>query len=159
MNRLDRHVSQNWHVALNEANFAPGAGMTIFRHWMYEAKQLADEVPRLVYLFTSEREQKLPSVHRQCSHSPLEPVPDNHLTCCLGVECRKCEHLLVLEKAALTPEQIDECKAWTCAAHILTECGAHPNQYDTSEGFIQTTSDRIYWDRVYTSLAGADYSD
>jgi len=151
MNRLDHKVDHAWHVALNAANFSNG--MDSFRHWMYHGKQLADEVPRLIYLFKSERTEGLATTHRQCSHSHPEPIQDNHLTCCLGVECRTCDHLLALEKAELTPEQIDECKAWTCAAHILTECGAHPNQYDTSEGFIQTTGDRMYWERVYASLA------
>jgi hypothetical protein len=159
MNRLDHTVMQNWHVALNDANFTPGAGMTDFRHWMYHGKQIADEVPRLVYLFARERKGEMPAMHRQCSHSPAEPIIDNHLTCCLGVECRACEHLAALDKAALTPEQIDECKAWTCAAHILTECGARPNQIDTSEGFIKTTSDQMYWSNVYASLASVDYGD
>lgn len=155
MNRLDHDVSHKWHVALNEANFV---GDKDFRHWMYDAKQLADEVPRLVYLFALERQDKLPKLHRQCSHSSTEEVFDNHLTCCLGVECRKCEHLAALDKANLTPEQIDECKAWTCAAHILTEQGTQPH-IDTSEGFILTTDDRMYWDRVYSSLAAIDYGD
>lgn len=155
MKRLDHKVNHAWHVALNAAN-TTGAD---FRHWMYHGKQIADEVPRLVYLFGAERAGGLSTTHRQCSHSEPEPIADNHLTCCLGVECRKCDALLAIEKAVLTPEQIDECKAWTCAAHILTECGAHPNQYDTSEGFVKTTSDQMYWDRVYASLASVDYGD
>jgi hypothetical protein len=159
MNRLDHTVYHAWHVALNDANFTPGAGMDTYRHWMYDAKHLADEVPRLTYLFARERKGEMANSHKQCSHSQAEPIIDNHLTCCLGVECRKCEHLSALDKAQLTPEQIDECKAWTCAAHILTECGAHPNQYDTSEGFVKTTSDTMYWERVYASLASVDYGD
>jgi hypothetical protein len=159
VNRLSPDVNHKWHVALNDANFTPGAGMATFRHWMYDAKQMADEVPRLTYLFARERKGELPALHRQCSHSPAEPIPDNHLTCCLGVECRKCEHLLALEKADLPPEQIDECKAWTCAAHILTRCGAEPNRYDTSEGFVKTTDDQMYWERVYASLASVDYGE
>jgi hypothetical protein len=59
--------------------------------------------------------------------------------------------LHALEKAQLTPEQIDQAKAWTCVAHILSECG--PGRYiDTSEGFILTTDDRMYWDGVYANL-------
>ena len=157
MNRLDHKVSHAWHVALNAANFVQG--MAKRRHWMYHGKQLADEVPRLMRLFAMERTGNMSTIRRQCSYSPLEVIQDNHLTCCMGVECRSCEHLLALDKAELTPEQIDECKAWTCAAHILTECGAHPNRWDTSEGFVKTTGDQMYWQRVYASLASIDYGD
>lgn len=155
MNRLPSDVNQAWHVAINAAN----TDMSTWRHWMYHGKQIADEVPRLIYLFARERAGEMATAHRQCAHSQAEPIPDNHLTCCLGVECRTCDALLALDKAALSPEQIDACKAWTCAAHILTECGAQPNRYDTSEGFVKTTGDQMYWDRVYASLASVDYSD
>lgn len=153
MNRIPHDVNHKWHVALNAANFDKGAE---FRHWMYEAKHLADEVPRMAHWFKLERTGQTPALHRQCSHSPTEPIPDNHLTCCLGVACRDCEHLKAVAAADVLPEQIDEIKAWTCAAHILTEVGAHPNQYDTSEGYIKTTGDQMYWERVYSSLAAAD---
>ncbi len=155
MNRLHHDVNHKWHVAINAAN----TDMATWRRWMYYGKQIADEVPRLVSLFARERNGELPSLHRQCSHSPAEPVFDNHLTCCLGVECRSCDALLALEKADLPPEQIDEAKSWTCAAHILTECGAQPNRYDTSEGFVKTTDNQMYWQRVYASLASVDYDE
>lgn len=156
MNRLSHDVSHKWHVALNAANFGTGA---VFHHWMYDAKELADEVPRMVYWLRTERTGQMPQVHCQCSHSASEPITDNHLTCCLGIECRKCEHLKAVEAADLSAEQIDEIKAWTCAAHILTECGAHPDRYDTSEGWLKTTDDQMYWERVYSSLAAADRED
>jgi hypothetical protein len=154
MNRLPHDVDHKWHVALNKANFE--GEKADFRSWMYEAKHVADEVPRMTYWFKLERAGQMPALHRQCSHSHVEPIPDNHLTCCIGVECRKCEHLAAVEKADLPPEQIDEIKAWTCAAHILTEVGAHPNRYDTSEGYVKTVGDTMYWERVYNSLAAAD---
>lgn len=153
MNRLPYDVSHEWHVALNQYNFSDGATVL---HWMYEAKRTADEVPRLTYLFMLERTGQLPQTHRQCSHSAPEPVPDNHLTCCLGVECRKCPHLAAVARSNLPPERIDEIKAWTCASHILHESGAHPHTIDTSEGYIKTTDDQMFWERVYSSLADRD---
>lgn len=153
MNRPPFNVSHEWHVALNQYNVGDGATML---YWMYEAKRIADEVPRMVYWFKLERTGQMPQQHRQCSHSPTEPIPDNHLTCCLGIECRKCPHLAAVAKADLAPEQIDEIKAWTCAAHILTECGARARQIDTSEGYIKTVDDQMFWERVYSSLAAAD---
>lgn len=110
----------------------------------------------MVYWFEKERTGQMPQQHRQCSHSSSESIPDNHLTCCLGVECRTCEHLKAVEKANLPPEQIDAIKAWTCATHILHECGKRPYPPDTSEGYIKTTGDQMFWDRVYSSLSAAD---
>lgn len=146
----DHDVNQEWHVAINQhADNQRKAGKDDY-HWLYDAKTAAQEVPRLALLFDHERNGKLKKVHRQCSHSKLQEVVDNHLTCCLGVECRKCEHLLDLEKAKLTPDQIDWIKAWTCMGHILSNGGDH-----AGEGFILTTDDRMYWDTVYDHLAQA----
>jgi hypothetical protein len=48
----------------------------------------------------------------------------------------------------VTPEDIDIAKAWTCAAHIVSEGGDRMN-----EGYIVTVSDRMYWDRVCENLS------
>ena len=159
MDRLDRNIGHKWHIALNRHNFSSlelgqKRDMEKFKDWMYDAKHMADEVPRLSRLFLLERTNQLPKLHRQCSQSALEEIADNHLTCCLGVECHKCDELLALEKADLPPENIDELKAWTCAAHILSEKGKH--LIDDSEGYVLTTDDKMYWERVYSSLAQAD---
>ena len=37
---------------------------------------------------------------------------------------------------------------WTCAAHILMTGGDH-----MGGGYILTTDDRMYWDRVYENLS------
>lgn len=57
MERLDHKMSHPWHVALN--------AMEGHTSWMYEAKGMADEVPRLVTLFGMERAGKLAKVHHQ----------------------------------------------------------------------------------------------
>lgn len=148
LERLHHDFSHEWCVALNR--FSVGKiGKADWRGWMYEAKTLADEVPRMAMLFRAEREKKLPVIHKQCSRSPEEPVQDNHLRCCLGVECSACPELLALDKIEkCTPEQIDQAKAWTCAAHILSEGG------DTArEGYLLTVDDRMFWDRVYEHMS------
>jgi hypothetical protein len=117
---------------------------------------MAEEVGRIAVWFGYERRGEMPKIHKQCSQSPAVPIPDNYLTCCLGVKCRECPHLKALEKAEVTPEQLDEIKAWTCGCHILQEVGAHPNGIDTSEGYIQTVGDRMYWNNLYNNLAGMD---
>lgn len=155
MNRPDPNKLNKWHSALNRYVEDKGLHRDSFPHIMYEAKRLSDEVPRMAMLFKMEREGKLPKIHRQCSHSLPEKVEDNHLTCCLGVECRACPMLLALEKAELIEDDIDLAKAWTCGTHILAE----GNRLDTSEGYILTTDDRMYWDNVYDSLASVDYDD
>ena len=83
--------------------------------------------------------------------SPTVPVPENRLSCCLGVECRKCPELLALEKASLTPEQIDVAKAWTCVGHIASQ-GGDPMK----KGYLLTVGDRMFWDNVYESLSQTD---
>jgi hypothetical protein len=165
MNGLD-HA---WHVELNrydapfgfdgEESDAEGDG----KKFMYEAKRAAAEVPRLALLFGMERRGELAKRHHQCSRDrACEAVPDNHLTCCLGVECRACPHLAVINRittgrdysvrpsveAPIPDEQRDVIKAWTCATHILMRGGDREN-----EGYILTTDDQMYWKNLYASLA------
>lgn len=149
MERQNHSFIHSWHRVINE--FHKDKIGKNWQGWMYDAKDIADEVPRSSNLFGLERKGELPKIHQQCSHSLPEPVIDNHLSCCLGVECRKCEMLMALDKAAMEPEQIDEIKAWTCIAHILTEKGKR-EFIDTSEGYILTTDDKMYWETVYSHL-------
>ncbi len=134
-----------WHVVINKFN--EGKYGNERASFMYAAKETADEVPRLAKLFEMEREGKLRQTHRQCSHAATVPVPNNHLTCCLGKKCAECPMLMALNNAKLRPEQIDLAKAWTCAAHILSEGGDA-----AGEGFVLTVDDRMYWDHVYENL-------
>lgn len=150
--RPDRDFTHRWHVAINQFMFhGPDPKWTrdFSQHrWMYDAKTAVDEVPRLRMLFEMERTGKLRQVHQQCSHSAPEPIPENVLTCCLGVKCRECPALQGLDKMEGAPEEIDTAKAWTCVAHILSKGGDV-----AGEGYILTTDDRMYWDRLHASLA------
>lgn len=163
-----------WHVALNQYD-APWdhdgeeADPLKGKSFMYEAKRVADEVPRLALLFGRERRGELPQIHHQCSHDRAgQPVPDNHLTCCLGVECRKCPHLAAIDRVTtgrdytvrpsveipIPDEQRDVMKAWTCATHILMRGGDRAR-----EGYILTTDDTLYWQNLYASLAAGQPED
>lgn len=151
--RERRDMRQKWHEQVNR--HAHGFRGDDWPRFMYEAMHLFDEVPRLTLLHGRERRGELARTTRHCSFSPTEAVPDNHLSCCLGVKCRECPHLLALDKAVLTPEQIDEAKAWTCAAHIVASGGDVAN-----EGYLLTVDDRMFWDRTYESLAaGLDHDE
>ena len=142
-------AAHKWHVAINRAVWKPGTERKTGLDFMYRAKELQDEVPRLVALFGRERRGELTQTHRQCSCSTAEPVTDNHLTCCLGTKCRECPHLAVIEATDMTDDHKDEAKAWTCAAHIMENY----DQCDPSEGFVLTVDDQMFWDGVYRSLA------
>jgi hypothetical protein len=146
INRLKYPLNINWHRAINQFNQNSKDGD--WRHWMYEAKTMADEIPRMAQLFKMEREDSLPKTHQQCSHSQTQDVPENHLTCCRGVKCKECPELQalnIIENA--TPEEIDLVKAWTCAAHIVGDGGDVMR-----EGYILRVDDRMFWDNIYGNL-------
>lgn len=115
-----------WHGAINQFAEAERARTGTHDDWprmMYEAKQLADEVPRMILKFEQER-RGMPQAFKMCGHDPrpATKLVDNHLKCVLGKECRKCPYLLAIEASAeMTDEAKDEAKAWTCATHILRE--------------------------------------
>lgn len=151
--RLDHNLDHAWHVVLNDFNQSHKP----WQYWMYEAKSAADEIVRLPLLFAMERTGKLPAIHHQCSHDvDGQSVADNHLSCALGVACRDCPFLKALDNVKATPEQIDQIKAWTCVTHILNEQGKRPHEFDTSEGFVITEDDKLYWQNVYASMSGND---
>lgn len=145
-----REMDHPWHVAIIRFHDDARERGEYRSPFMYEAKRAFQEVPRMIYWLRTERLGQMPKMHQQCSMQAPEPLPENVLTCCLGVECRKCPELLAIEAADITPEESDEAKAWTCAAHILMKGG------DTmGEGYILTTGDRVFWDRTYANLAAA----
>jgi hypothetical protein len=156
MDRLDSKTAHAWHVAINQFNW-PKLGKE-WAGFMYDAKDLADEVARMALLFQQERTNGLRTIHQQCSRSEPVKLKENFLSCCLGKRCSQCPFLQALEVAELPAEEIDKAKAWTCAAHILMEKGKQ-QFLDTSEGYILTEDDKLYWSNVYASLAAGDDSD
>lgn len=137
--------TREWHHALNGEGIGNQAP-----HWMYTAKTVADEVPRMILLFEQER-RGLPTSYKMCGHDPqpATPLPDNHLTCALGKQCRKCPFLARIEaQANMTNEAKDEAKAWTCATHILLE--SKPERY--FEGFLHDKSESVFNERLGESF-------
>lgn len=149
---MDSKELNKWHVAINI--FHEGMPIGDFKNWMYKAKKVAAAIPYMTHYFMQERTDSLPKVHKQCScsHSKSQEVVNNHLTCALGIKCKKCEYLLALEKADLLVEKIDEAKAWTCCMHMVWG-EAQGKIFDDSEGFIVTVDDRMFWNNVYENLA------
>lgn len=151
MKRLEYPMNHEWHVAINRHNNGK-IGAADWKRWMYEAKAMADEVPRMALVLGMERRGEFTKTHKQCSMTPAVPVQSNYLKCCLGVKCSECPELLALDKMErVTPEDIDTAKAWTCAAHIVSEGGDMMN-----EGYLLDVSDRMYWDNVCESLSQGD---
>lgn len=144
---MNRDLDYEWHYKLNDYNTI---GNGNFNHWMYEAKRGASEIERMQRQFKAERLGELPKIHKQCSMSAPVEVKENYLTCCIGERCSECPYLKAVSKAKATPEEIDFIKSWTCLAHILSK----PNhEIDTSEGYLLTVDDRMYWQNVYQSLS------
>lgn len=120
-----------WHQAINaysdDPQYFPRPTDGRSKDWprmMYTAMKVSDEVPRMAMLFQMERERGMPASFKMCAHDPrpAKPLPDNHLRCGLGKECRKCPHLAAIDRSErMTPEAKDEAKAWTCATHFLLE--------------------------------------
>jgi len=150
MERLTSDVSHEWHVAINKFS-TEKVDTSDWPHFMYEAKSVADEVPRMASMFKQEREGRLRQSHQQCSHSAPEPVADNHLSCALGKRCSECPYLIALDNAKLSPEQIDAAKAWTCATHILMNGGDA-----AMEGYLLTEDDKMFWQKTYQGMAMSD---
>ena len=111
--------THEWHVALNGKGIKDQAP-----HWMYTAKMVSDEVPRMILKFEQER-RGLAETYKMCAHDPrpATKLPDNHLRCQLNQECRKCPFLARIEaNERMTDQAKDEAKAWTCATHVLLRC-------------------------------------
>lgn len=146
MDLLDSDFNYRWHVLINK--FHEHKKGTDWAFFMYEAKRLAEELPRIALWFKNEREGQMPKLHQQCSHQKAVPIEDNHLTCCLGVECRKCPFLLALKSDTLSPDEQDQVFSFTCATHILWQPS---HTVDTSEGYIKTVGDQMFLDNLYNN--------
>lgn len=140
-----------WHVACNAESDRLRKEGGEWPRMMYSAMKISDEVPRMVLLFQYERERGMPTSYKMCGHDPrpAKPLPDNHLRCALGKECRKCPHLAAIDSSEkMTPEAKDEAKAWTCATHFLLE--SPPDVY--FEGILRDKSDDAFDERMAESF-------
>jgi hypothetical protein len=139
--------TNEWHGALNGKGIHDQAP-----HWMYTAKMVSDEVPRMILLFEYERTGRLGNSYKASGHDPrpATPLPDNHLYCALGKQCRKCPFLARIDaNERMTPEAKDEAKAWTCATHVLLE--SKPDDY--MKTILRDKSDDAFEANLVRSLS------
>lgn len=164
-----RDADHIWHVWLNRRNTSAAE----FDHSMYEFKSMLEFLSygagRIEKAYTG----TLPTVHRQCSHSSPEAISCNKLTCSFGRDVTQCEILVSIKNtfdderqrtlgklgkpyAEVPDSEMYRVMANTCAWHMYTEPLRGGQHIDTSEGWLTDVSDRMFWDRVYTSMAAAD---
>lgn len=142
--------TNDWHAAINTESERRRKAKEPYPGMMYDAKRISDEVPRMILLFERERTTGMPDKYKMCAfEAEATPLPDNHLRCALGQECRKCPHLAAIDRfPTMTPEAKDEAKAWTCATHFLLE--SKPDVY--FETILRDKSDDAFDDRMARSF-------
>ncbi len=176
---LSRQADHIWHVWMNEFSKAEREAKRPWPHSLYEFKSLLDFLQwggkRIEDAFTG----KLDKTHKPCSYSPTEPIKENRLKCCLGVDVTGCPILASL-KATFDEQRQRECgslgkfydevpdsemyhrMANTCAWHIykgVTQGSEGFHGIDTTEGHLMDVGDRMFWDRVYDSMRAGDPED
>lgn len=152
---------------------------------LYEWKDMEAERRRLPLVIRRAFEGTLPVVHQQCSRTEPETIAENHLICALGQDVATCPMLLSLRETfieriaheqqwhekmphyapGLTDESVYQAMATVCVWHVYTSVfQIAPNRpesrrIDTSEGYAQDQSDRMFWATVYRNLSETDDVD
>lgn len=175
----ERSLEHIWHVWINKRQDAERKANPEHKHEhsLYEFKSMLEFLSYGKNVIRDAFENKLPTIHKQCSQSPEIPIVSNILKCARGEVVTTCPILLHLkatfdeavnrvlpfsgEKAYgdLTPEAVYDLMAKTCAWHIYKESVNATDEWggiDTSEGWVMDTSDRMFWDTVYSHMAGDD---
>lgn len=156
-----RRVAHAFHVLISQRQEQRGFGN--WESWLYAAKEAAAERKRLPRLFALEREKKLPTSFQHCSHSPTEALPKpNVLKCCLGqvvCECPILNDVIRPLDGQFPATMLDEIQADTCVGHILWESAKAGHGLDGNEGYVQDVTDRMFWDRMASSLSSGDEED
>jgi hypothetical protein len=161
---LPHELDNPWHGWINEYSTSEQKAGRPWLHSLYEFKTMLNELPRLAYWIRRARTGELPKVHQQCSHCRPEHIHENHLLCAKGVNVNECPILLSLranvKQRGVSEDDADRLCGLTCAWHIFTTAtgvkdGMGWNGIDTSEGYVQDASDRMFWSNVYESLASA----
>jgi len=176
MTKDEQQADHIWHVWMNHFADEESRSGKKRPHSLYEFKSLLQFLEwgwkRLQDAYLG----KLAVTHQQCSQSTPEPITQNYLKCCLGVDVTKCDILLSL-KSTFEAERNRECgqlgkyysnvsdeqmyrkMANVCAWHIykgVTKGSEGFNGIDTTEGHLMDVGDRMFWDRTYASMAGSD---
>jgi hypothetical protein len=159
-----RDAEHLWHVWINRRQQARGKDAP-WEHNLYEFKNMLQFLSYGAKQIEDAFEGRLPQTHRQCSHQPVEQLPVlNTLKCSRdGIDVKKCPILQSLAKTfgeqtkSLPKTVLYDLMAKTCAWHIYTKATNTPDGHhfaiDTSMGYLLDETDRIFWDRVHTSMA------
>ena len=177
--KADRSLGHIWHVWINKRQDSERQTNLQHQHEhsLYEFKSMLEFLDYGHRVIQDAFEGTLPTIHKQCSHSPELPIVNNVLKCALGEEVVTCPILLQLQGTFkeqvervypfngekpygdLPPESVYSLMAKTCAWHIYREsCNVTEGWggVDTSEGWLMDTSDRMFWDTVYSHMAAGD---
>ncbi len=162
---MPNHGDHLWHVFMNHMNKGP-------EDWdrtIYEFKRMIQWLQYGHEKIAQAFEERLPSTHKQCSHSPSEVIPENTLVCAIGKNVKECQILKDLRAvvdehkkedyyADFTEESLYKLMSLTCSWHILNKATGMTNAFslDTSEGFMLDTSDRMFWERTYRNMAATE---
>lgn len=168
-----------WHVWINKRQSERGKDEPR-EHSLYEFKNMLQFLTYGAQQIKEAFEGKLPQTHRQCSRQPVEQLKVLNVLKCSreGVDVTKCPILLSLRDSYdaefqrvypfngkkaypdLSPDEVYGLMAKTCAWHIYEEaCGVpkdHHFSIDTSMGYLMDETDRMFWDRVHSSMAMTD---
>jgi hypothetical protein len=154
-----------WHVWINRRQDERRARGEEWERSLYEFKGMLGELRRLPHWIKRARTGDLPTVHQHCSRSPVERIPTNRLVCALGVDVTQCEILKSLRSTfdeerrrpyygeRIGEDEVDRVSAAVCCWHIFTSAIGDGPWIDTSEGYVQDESDRLFWQRTYELMA------
>ena len=159
---LSHEENHRWHSWINKVSGILAKENKMLDRTVYEFKSMLDWLSYGHIKLAEAFEGRLPSIHRQCSHQPEEQIKQNMLRCAIGKNVLECPILASLKadyeehvKPPLESESLFKIMSATCAFHVMQKATAMTEGFrlDTSEGYMQDTSDRMYWERVYESMA------
>ncbi len=164
---LPSNASWLWHSWMNKQSDLLKKDGSLIPSTIYEFKNMLSWLAYGHLKIAEAFQGNLPKVHRQCSMSPKEEVKEPKLTCAIGKDVLQCEILASLKAECeayaqrptgndpFTDKEMYRLMSATCAFHVLHEATGMTRKLrlDTSEGYMQDTSDRMFWDRVYESMA------
>lgn len=136
-----------------------------WEHSLYEFKSMLQFLTYGAKQIKDAFEGKLPQTHRQCSHHPVEKLPVLNVLKCSreGTDVTKCPLLqslaAVFDETKVEPKprtMLYDLMAKTCAWHIYAKAVGIPEGHhfaiDTSMGYLMDETDRMFWNRVHTSM-------
>lgn len=170
LNELKEQGNANhlWHVWINSLKPDGPAGCP-HKKFMYSFKSAIESLGYFEAYLRDAFTGKLRQLHQQSLHGAPEKIPEkNVVRCALGKTVTECPILLSLKESiekgrgnAYYQERVSEnavygLMAKTCAWHMLMSEVQDGTLIDWNEGALSDTSDRMFWNRVYTSLASGE---